>query len=49
MIMYSTIKRIYNKSYNPQTKEYNTLILDRAVEKRWITTEQREQIIKEVG
>lgn len=49
MIMYSTIKRIYKKSYNPQLKEYNVLILDKAVEKGWITTEQREQIIKEVG
>lgn len=49
MIMYSTIKRIYKKSYNPQTKEYNLLILYKAVEKKWITDEQKNKIIEEVG
>ena len=47
--MYSTIKRIYKKSYNEKTKKYNVLILDKAVEKGWITDEQKNKIIEEVG
>lgn len=47
--MYSTIKRIYKKSYNLQSKEYNVLILDKAVEKGWITIGQKNKIIEEVG
>ncbi len=47
--MYTTIKRIYTNSQNENTKEYNILILDRAVEKGWITVQQKQQIIKEVG
>lgn len=47
--MYATIKRIYKKSYNADTGEYNLLILYKAVEKKWITEEQKNKIIEEVG
>lgn len=49
MIMYTTIKRIYRNSYDKKTGEYNVLILDKAVQKGWITVEQKKQIIEEVG
>lgn len=49
MVMYTTIKRIYKNSYNEETGEYNILILDKAVKKKWITEKKKEQIIKEVG
>lgn len=47
--MYTTIKRVYKKSYNSKTGKYNTLILDKAIEKGWITDEQKNKIIEEVG
>lgn len=46
--MYTTIKRIYNNS-NKDTGEYNISILDKAVQKGWITVEQKKQIIEEAG
>lgn len=45
--MYTTIKRIYKNSYNEDTGEYNVSILDKAVKKKWITVEQKKQIIEE--
>lgn len=47
--MYITIKRIYKNSYNIGTNEYNILILNKAVQRGWITEKQKEKIIKEVG
>lgn len=46
--MYDTLKRLYKNSYDPVVGTYNELILTRAVEKGWIRTEEKAQIIAEV-
>ena len=46
--MYITIKRIYKNSYDEMIGRYNVLIWNKAVQKGWITEQQKNKIIKEV-
>lgn len=46
--MYRSMKRIYKKSYNPETRKYDVSLLTKAVKKGWITEEEKTSIIQEV-
>lgn len=47
--MQETLKRLYKNSYDSVARTYNELILTRAVEKGWISAEEKTQIIAEVN
>lgn len=46
--MQETLKRVYKNSFDSVAGTYNELILTRAVEKGWISAEEKAQIIAEI-